>query len=67
MTNEAKHVMSRAHIEALISAAEKELPIEARKAEFVARVRFLHYTAHIEAGFSPEDALYLCTEATKLP
>jgi len=62
MTDAAKRMMKEAKTEALFAAAHSAMPVEARKATLLAKMRRLHYNASIAQGFSPEDALILCTD-----
>jgi hypothetical protein len=66
MTDAAKRMMDAANTEALFAAAHSALPLEARKAELLAKMRRLHYDANIGQGFSPDDALILCMESVQL-
>jgi len=36
------------------------MPLEARKAELLAKMRRLHYNASIAQGFTPDEAIDLC-------
>ena len=60
MTDTAKRMMDAASTEALFAAAHAAMPLEARKAELLAKMRWMHYNASIAQGFSPEDAFELC-------
>ena len=60
MTDTAKRMMDAASTEALFAAAHAAMHIEARKAELLAKMRWMHYNASIAQGFSPEDAFELC-------
>ena len=60
MTDTAKRMIDAASTEALFAAAHAAMPLEARKAELLAKMRWMHYNASIAQGFSPEDAFELC-------
>jgi len=63
MTDTAKRMIEAAKTEALFASAHAAIPLEARKAELLAKMRRVHYDASIAQGFSPEDALILCMDA----
>ena len=60
MTNAAKRMIEAAKTDALFAAAHAAIPLEARKAELLAKMRRLHYNASIVQGFSPDEAIDLC-------
>jgi len=60
MNDAAKRMMDAANTEALFAAAHAAIPLEARKAELLAKMRRLHYNASIGQGFTPEEAIDLC-------
>ena len=60
MTDTAKRMTDAASTEALFAAAHAAMPLEARKAELLAKMRWMHYNASIAQGFSQEDAFELC-------
>jgi len=60
MTDTAKRMIEAAKTEALFASAHAAIPLEARKAELLAKMRRLHYNASIAQGFSPDEALDLC-------
>ena len=62
MTDTAKRMMDAARTEALFAAAHAAMPMVARQAALLAKMRRLHYDASIAHGFSPEDALILCMD-----
>ena len=66
MTDAAKRMMEDAKTEALFAAAENAIPLEARKAELLAKMRRLHYNANIAQGFSPDEALTLCMDSVRI-
>jgi len=66
MTDTAKRMMDAANTEALFAAAENALPLEARKAELMAKMRRLHYDASIAQGFSLDEALTLCMDSVRI-
>jgi len=66
MNNAAKRMMDAANTEALFAAAHSAMPLEARKAELLAKMRRLHYDASIAQGFSPDEALTLCMESVRM-
>ena len=55
MTDTAKRMIEAARTEALFASAHAAIPLEARKAELLAKMQ----------GFSPEDALILCMESVR--
>jgi len=63
MNDAAKRMMSAANTEALFAAAHAAIPLEARKADLLAKMRRLHYNASVAAGFTPDEALTLCMDA----
>ena len=63
MNDAAKRMMSAANTEALFAAAHAAIPLEARKAELLAKMRRLHYNASVAQGFTPDEALTLCMDA----
>ena len=63
MNDAAKRMMSAANTEALFASAHAAIPLEARKAELLAKMRRVHYDASIAQVFSPRDALILCMDA----
>jgi len=65
MTDTAKRMIEAAKTEALFASAHAAIPLEARKAELLAKMRRVHYDASIAQGFSPEDALILCMESVR--
>ena len=66
MTDAAKRMMNAASTEALFAAAHAAMPLEARKAELLAKMRWMHYNASIAQGFSPDEALTLCMESVRM-
>ena len=65
MTDTAKRMMHAASTEALFASAHAAIPLEARKAELLAKMRRVHYDASIAQGFSPGEALALCMESVR--
>jgi hypothetical protein len=63
MNDAAKRMMAAANTEALFAAAHAAIPLEARKADLLAKMRRLHYNASVEAGFTADEALTLCMDA----
>ena len=63
MNDAAKRMMAAANTEALFAAAHAAIPLEARKADLLAKMRRLHYNASVAAGFTPDEALTLCMDA----
>jgi len=59
----ARRMMAAANTEALFAAAHAAIPLEARKAEMLAKMRRMHYNASIAQGFTPDEALTLCMES----
>jgi hypothetical protein len=49
-----------ANTEALFVAAHNAMPLEARKAELLAKMRRMRYNASIAQGFTPDEAIDLC-------
>ena len=66
MSNAAKRMMDAASTEALFAAAHAAMPLEARKAELLAKMRRLHYNANIAQGFAPDEALTLCMDSVRI-
>ena len=66
MTDTAKRMMDAASTEALFAAAHSAMPLEARKAELLAKMRRMHYDASIAQGFTPDEALTLCMESVRM-
>ena len=66
MTDTAKRMMDAANTEALFAAAHAAMPLEARKAELLAKMRWMHYNASIAQGFDPDEALTLCMESVRM-
>ena len=66
MTDTAKRMMDAANTEALFASAHAAIPLEARKAELLAKMRRVHYDASIAQGFSPDEALALCMESVRI-
>lgn len=62
---EAKRMMDAASTEALFVAAYAAMPLEARKADLLAKMRRKHYDASIAQGFTPDEALDLCIVTVK--
>ena len=60
MTDTAKRMMNAASTEALFAAAHAAMPLEARKAELLAKMRWMHYNASIAQGFTPDEAIDIC-------
>ena len=66
MTDTAKRMMDAAKTEALFASAHAAIPLEARRAELLAKMRRVHYDASIAQGFSPDEALALCMESVRI-
>ena len=66
MTDTAKRMIEAARTEALFAAAHAAMPLEARKAELLAKMRRMHYDASIAQGFTPDEALTLCMESVRM-
>lgn len=49
-----------------LDALKREVPGLMEYAKIVAQLRFAAYRAYIEEGFTPEQALELCKEQTRL-
>lgn len=49
-------------IDAAFEEAKRDLPKYMERALFIAETRKISYDAHIEQGFTPEQALYLCKD-----
>jgi len=62
MTDTAKRMMDAASTEALFTAAHAAIPMAARQAALLAKMRRLHYDASMAQGFSPDEALTLCMD-----
>lgn len=62
MKDEAHKAMSTAKTNAAFEAARSAMPDEQRRADLIAQVRKIHYDAYIRKGFTPHQALFLCTE-----
>jgi hypothetical protein len=63
MNDAAKRMISAANTEALFAAAHAAIPLEARKADLLAKMRRLHYKASVAAGFTADEALTLCMDS----
>jgi hypothetical protein len=63
MNDAARRMVSAANTEALFAAAYAAIPLEARKADLLAKMRRLHYNASVAAGFTSDEALTLCMDA----
>ena len=63
MNDAARRMMASANTEALFAAAHAAIPLEARKAELLAKMRRLHYNASVAQGFTANEALTLCMDA----
>jgi hypothetical protein len=63
MNDAARRMMSAANTEALFAAAHAAIPLEARKADLLAKMRRLHYNASVAAGFTADEALTLCMDS----
>lgn len=62
MANEAHKAMTSAQQEALYANVKELMPAEKRKADLLAEMRKVHYDACIRKGFTPDQALFLCTQ-----
>ena len=49
-------------LDALFEQAKREMPQYLERAKLIAKVRKANYDASITAGFTPEQALFLCKE-----
>jgi hypothetical protein len=47
-------------LKASLESLRRVLPLQAELAGEIAKARFASYKAHLEAGFTPEQALALC-------
>jgi len=63
MTDTAKRMIEAAKTGALFASAHAAIPLEARKAELLAKMRRLHYNASVAAGFTADEALTLCMDS----
>lgn len=53
---------NRSKTQALIEEAKRNMPIWVQQASLLAEMRMINYKAHIEQGFTKEQALFLCKE-----
>jgi len=66
MTDTAKRMIEAAKTEALFASAHAAMPMVARQAALLAKMRRVHYDASIAQGFSPRDALILCMDSVRI-
>jgi hypothetical protein len=62
MANEAKKAMNAANISAVVNAVNEGRADEVIRAGLMADIRKIHYDASILKGFTPEQAIILCTD-----
>ena len=66
MNDAARRMMAAANTEVLFAAAHAAIPLEARKAELLAKMRRLHYNASVAQGFTADEALTLCKDSVRI-
>jgi len=66
MNYEARKALNAARDEANVQAVKDGMPQEIRRADLLAEIRRVHYDASIRKGFTPEQALVLCSKAVSM-